>query len=78
MGFTKSTISQQYCTNSWDELCTQIKVLQTCQKNNNHNSKYGPLRYKEAEAISRDILLVDLIGPYEIRREGYDDPLILK
>ena len=30
------------------------------------------------EAIPRDILLVDLIGSYTIRREVHDDPLILK
>ena len=30
------------------------------------------------EAVIWDRLLVDLIGPYQIRREGYDDPRIIK
>ena len=30
------------------------------------------------EAIPWDRLLVDLIGPHKIRREGNDKPLILK
>ena len=33
---------------------------------------------KEAMAILWDILLVDLIRSYKIRREGHDEPLILK
>ena len=40
--------------------------------------KYGKLPAKEAEAIPWDRLSVDLIGPYKIRREGHDKPLILK
>ena len=42
------------------------------------NSKYGKLPAKEVEAIPWDRLSVDLIGPYKIRREGNDNPLILK
>ena len=30
------------------------------------------------EAIPWDILSVDIIGPYKIRREGHNEPLILK
>ena len=33
---------------------------------------------KEAEAVSWDIVLVDIIVPYKFRREGHDDPLIIK
>ena len=33
---------------------------------------------KKAEAIPWDRLPVDLIDPYKIRREGHEDPLILK
>ena len=33
---------------------------------------------KEAETIPWDILLVDFIGPYKIRGEVFEDPLILK
>ena len=39
------------------------------------NLKYGKLSAKETEAIPWDILLVDLIGSYIIRREGHDDLL---
>ena len=42
------------------------------------NLKYGKLTAKEAGAIPWDILLVDIIGPYKIRREGHEEPLILK
>ena len=45
---------------------------------NKQNLKYGKLPAKEAEAIPWDILLVDIIGPYKIRIEGHDDPLIQK
>ena len=40
--------------------------------------KYGYLHDKEAEAIPWDRILVDLIGPYNIRREGHANPLIIK
>ena len=40
--------------------------------------KYGHLTAKVAEAIPWDRLLVDFIGPYEIRREYQKFPLILK
>ena len=33
---------------------------------------------KEAEAIPWDRLSVDIIGPYKIRRERHDDPLVIK
>ena len=36
------------------------------------------LPVKEVESIPWSRLLVDLIGPYKIRREGHDNPLILK
>ena len=78
IGCTGATISQQYCNNLWDELCTQIKVFQKFQKNKSHNNKYGLLRFKEAEAISWDNTLVYLIGPHEMIGEGNDDPHILK
>ena len=32
----------------------------------------------EAETIPWDRLLVDILRPYKIRKEFYDDPLILK
>ena len=39
---------------------------------------YGKLPAKEAEAIPWEILSIDLIGPYKIRREGHKKPFILK
>ena len=42
------------------------------------NNKYGHLYENEAHATSQDRLLVYCKGPYKIRREGQDDPLILK
>ena len=33
---------------------------------------------KKEGAIQSDRILVDLIGPYKIRREVHDDPVILK
>ena len=58
--------------------CTHIKFCRTCQKNKKQNLKYGKLPTKEAEAIPWDRLSIDLIGQYKIRREGHDEPLILK
>ena len=40
--------------------------------------KYRKLNAKKAEAIPWNKLFVDLIGPYKIRREGRDAPLIIK
>ena len=42
------------------------------------NCKYDKLSSKKEEAIPRDRFPVDLIGSYKIRREGHDNPLILK
>ena len=79
MDSTEATISQHYYWPQFtDGIRTHIKVCNTSQKNKKQNFKYGELPAKEAEAIPWDILSVDLIGPYKIRREGHDDPLILK
>ena len=61
-----------------DNIRNHIKVCNTCQKNKRQNLKYVKLTAKEAEVIIWDIILVDIIDPYNIRREGHDDPLILK
>ena len=42
------------------------------------NFKYGQLIAEKAEAIQWDRLSIDLIGPYKIRREGHEYPLIIK
>ena len=76
---TEAIISQQYY---WphlrDNIRTNIKFCKNCQKNKKQNLKYGKLPAKEGEAIQWDRLSVYLIGPYKIRRECHDDPLILK
>ena len=61
-----------------DEIYTHIKVCKTFQKNNKQKLNYEKLPAKEAESIPWDKLLVYLIDPYKIRREGCDKPLILK
>ena len=76
---TEATISQ-HC--HWpklrDNIRTHIKVCSICQKNKKQNLKCGKLPTKEVEAIPWDRILVDLIGPYKIRREGHYNPLIIK
>ena len=79
MDITEATISQHYY---WpqlrDNIRTHINVCNTCQKKMKQNFKYGKLSAKEAEAIPWDRLSVDLIGPCVIKKEGHDDPLMLK
>ena len=75
----EATISQHYYQHWWiDNIRTHIKFYKSCHKNKKQNLKYVELPTKEAEAIPWDRLSVDLIGPYKIRIEGRDDPLILK
>ena len=79
MDLTEATIIQHlYWTNLKDSISTHIKVCKTCQKNKKQNPKYGFLTAKEAEAIPWDRLSVDIIGPYKVRREGHEEPLILR
>ena len=63
MDHTEATISQRYYRpNIRDEILNHMRVFKTCQK----NKKYGHIPANEAEAISWDILSVDLIVPYNI------------
>ena len=57
---------------------THIKVCKNFQKNKEKNFKYGKLSAKEAEDIPWDRSLEDIIIPYKIRREGHDNPPIIK
>ena len=50
----------------------------TLVRNTRKKLKYGKLTAKKTEAIPCYRLLVDIIGPYTVRREGHDDPIILK
>ena len=75
----EDTISQHYYWfNTTDEVRTLITVCINFQKKRKQNFRYGNLPTKEAEATPQDILSVDIIGAYKIRKEGHDDPLILK
>ena len=50
-----------------------VQTCQTCQKNKRKQKEYGHLPPKEAEAFIWDMMCVDLIGPYKIRRKGRPD-----
>ena len=66
--FYTATISQHYYwTQLRDDIRTCKKVCNTGQKTRK-NLKYGKLPAKEAEYITWERLLVDLIIPYKIRR----------
>ena len=68
MDSTEATISQQYhWTNLRYDIRTHIKVCSNFQKNKKQSLKYGFFTNKEAQSIPWGILLVDLIGSYEIR-----------
>jgi hypothetical protein len=53
--------------NEVHEVCTKCHL---CQKTKRTGKKYGHLPPKEAETIPWDVLCVDLIGPYTIKRRG--------
>ena len=79
MDRTKTTISQHYSwTNPRDDTRTHLKVCNTCNRNKKQNVKYIKLIANKGEAIQQDRLSVYLIGPHKVRREGHEDPLILK
>ena len=76
---TESTINKQYYWNNLRyDISICIKVCNTCQKNNKQNFNYVKLPAKEAEAIPWEIFSLDIIGPYKIRIEGHDDPIMIK
>ena len=53
--------------NNVHDTCTKCHI---CQKTKRSSKKYGLLPPKEAEADPWDVLCVDLIGPYTIKRRG--------
>ena len=79
MNRTEATIIQHYY---WphlrDDIHTHIKFCKTCHKQKKQKFKYGKLPAKESDAIPWDRLLVYLIDLYKIKREGHDEPIILK
>ena len=65
----------------WPKMREQIRDLvrrcDICQRTKRKPLKYGLLPPKQAEAKPWDVLCVDLIGPYKIKRKGKED-LVLK
>ena len=53
-----------------DQITNYVTSCPTCQRNKRKNKKYGHLPPKVAESKPWDVLCVDLIGPYTIRRKG--------
>ena len=68
---TEETVSQHLW---WPNLRTQtrqlVKNCLTCQRNKRKHKTYGHLPAKQAEVKPWDVMCIDLIGPYTIRRKG--------
>jgi transposase InsO family protein len=68
---TEQTLRQQFwwpnLRNDVHDVCSKCD---TCQRTKRTTQKYGKLPPKEAEADPWEILCVDLIGPYTIKRRG--------
>ena len=58
-------------------MCPHSSLKKMIEKKK-QNLKYKHLPAKKLESVPQDGLLVYIIGPYKIRREGHEDPLILK
>ena len=67
---TEMTIKQHFwwrsLTTTVRNVCSKCVTCQTTKRT--HNSKYGQLPAKEAEAEPWDKLCVDLIGPYKFKQ----------
>jgi hypothetical protein len=68
---TEQTIRQQFW---WSNLRNDVHNIcskcDTCQRAKRTTKKYGHLPAKEAEADPWEVLCVDLVGPYTIKRRG--------
>jgi transposase InsO family protein len=53
-----------------EHITNYVKICPLCQRNKRKQKLYGFLPPKLAEAIPWDVLCIDLIGPYKIRRKG--------
>ena len=66
---TEETIKQHFYWKNLrkdvEQVCSTCKI---CQFNKRQKKKYGHLPEKDAEAIPWEILCVDLIGPYTMKR----------
>jgi hypothetical protein len=56
-----------------DHITNHVSTCSACQRNKRKHKKYGHLPVKEAEALPWDIMCIDLVGPYKIRRRGHKD-----
>src|SRR5687768_2305284 len=56
-----------------EQITAAVQAYPSCQKNKQKQKKYGYLLPKVAEAQIWDMMCVDLIGPYKIRRKGQPD-----
>ena len=78
MDLTEATSRQHcYCPNLGDKIFNNVKDCKNFQINKNKNFKYDHFPAKEVEAVPWDRLLVGFVGPYKIRMDSCDDPLIL-
>lgn len=68
---TEQTLRQQfYWPNLREDVHNVCSKCDTCQRTKRSTQKYGSLPPKEAEVDPWEILCVDLIGPYTIKRRG--------
>ena len=78
MNRTEQTIKQHYVMPDLrNKVNRHVETCDTCQKNKRQRKKYGHLPPKVAEDTPWQILCVDLIGPYTIKRKN-KRPLKLK
>ncbi len=74
---TEQTIRQQFW---WSNLRNDVHNIcskcDTCQRAKRTTKKYGHLPAKEAEADPWEVLCVDLIGPYTIKRRGKNNLIL--
>ena len=71
---TEETIGQHlWWPKMRDQITNYVHSCPTCQRNKRKHKKYGHVPPKEAESIPWDVMCIDLIGPYKIRRKGKND-----
>jgi hypothetical protein len=67
---TEKTIRQHFTWHKMsDDIKRKISLCPTCQRTKKHVQKYGHLPPKEAETAPWEQLCVDLVGPYQIRKD---------
>ena len=72
---TEESIKQHLYWPGLQDNCKALtKTCLTCQLSKKQQRKYGHLPVKAAETNPWEMLCVDLIGPYKIRRKGKHEP----